>query len=39
MIFRRPDIKMGNLLEMSEYEKVVVDQLGVKEMVDIASKH
>ncbi|HEY9113441.1 MAG TPA: copper homeostasis protein CutC [Bacteroidales bacterium] len=39
MNFRRPDIKMGSLLEMSEYEKVVVDQAGVKEMVEIASKH
>lgn len=39
MNFRRPDIKMGSLLETSEYEKVVVDQAGVKEMVEIASKH
>jgi len=39
MNFRKPDIKMGSLIEMSEYEKVVVDQAGVKEMVEIASKH
>ena len=39
MNFRRPGIKMGSLLEMSEYEKVVVNQAGVKEMVDIASKY
>jgi copper homeostasis protein len=39
MNFRRPGIKMGSLLEMSEYEKVVVNQAGVKEMVEIASKY
>lgn len=39
MTFRRPDIKMGSLTEMNEYEKVVVDLAGVKEMVEIASKH
>lgn len=39
MKFRRPDIKMGSMTEMSEYEKVVVNQTGVKEMVEIAAKH
>jgi len=39
MAFRRPGIKMGSLPEMSEYEKVVINQAGVKEMVEIASKH
>lgn len=39
MNFRRPGIKMGSLLETNEYEKVVVNQAGVKEMVEIASKY
>ena len=39
MNFRRPEIKMGSFIEMNEYEKVVVDQAGVREMVEIAAKH
>jgi copper homeostasis protein len=39
MKFQRPDVKMGNMLEMNEYQKVVVDLAGVKKMVEIASKH
>jgi len=39
MKFQRSDLKMGSLLEMNEYEKVLVNQNGVKEMVEIASKH
>lgn len=39
MNFRRPEIKMGSLPEMSEYEKVIVNQSGVREMVEIASKN
>jgi copper homeostasis protein len=38
MNFRRTEIKMGSLLEMSEYEKVIINQAGVKEMVEIASR-
>lgn len=39
MVFRKNDIKMGSLPEMSEYEKVLVDQSGIKKMIDVAVKH